>query len=213
MANHVHWFFVPHYDDTDPYFKNLKNNFAPPSNSPLFAMIKLIINGGGGTVDSFDGIDTNSHQVYIFGHSNGKELGSKKVKYESGKLFHLLEDHRLPKQQKTFKLFGCTTGVLIEGFDKTLAQQFQELAHSSDRFPNAVVYGYTGYVVLGKANEHRKVYTSFKVEGKKLIPTSEPDRASQRRVVFPQGPTTPVHLTTQYELEKGDGWQMVVEKA
>jgi len=213
MATHVHWFFVPHYDGSDTYFTNLKDNFAPPTGTSLFSMIKLIINGGGGTVDSFDGIDTGSDQVYIFGHSNGRELGSKKVKYESGKLLHLLEEHRLPKQQKVFKLFGCTTGVIIKGFDKSLAQQFQELAHSSGRFPNAVVYGYTGYVVLGKADGHRKVYTSLRIEGKKLVPTSEAYRASERRVVFPQGPSTPVHLTTQYELEKGDGWEMVVEKS
>ena len=44
MANHVHWFFVPHYDGSDTYFTKLKDNFAPPTGTSLFSMIKPIIN-------------------------------------------------------------------------------------------------------------------------------------------------------------------------
>ena len=141
MSNHVHWFFVPHYDDTDSYFTNLKNNFAPASTSAQFANVKLLIEGGGGTVTSFSGINANDDQVYVFGHSNGVELGSKKVKFQSVKLLNMLASNGLPSTQKTFKLFACSTGAVVKGYDKCLAEQFQELAHSTGKFPNAIVYG------------------------------------------------------------------------
>ena len=209
MANHIHWFFVPHYDDTDVYFSHLKNSYVPPATSPLFAKVKLIIHGGGGTAASFSGIDPNDDQVYVYGHSNGVELGSKKVKYQSVKLMNLLSENGLPSTQKVIKLFGCNTATLVPGYDKSLAEQFQELAHSTKKFPGAVVYGYTGFVTLKQTEGHKTVYTGLQYNGEHMEPTSDPLRAKDRRLAFPQ--TTTVHQATRYELEKGKGWQMVHE--
>ena len=37
---------------------------------------------------------------------------------------------------------------------------FRELAHSTQKFPSAIVYGFTGFVTLKQTEGHKTVYTS-----------------------------------------------------
>jgi hypothetical protein len=214
MAKHRHWFFVPAFDDKDPSFAMLKNPTYLPQKKEdaMWDKLRLIINAGEGNCESFDGIESDD-RVYIYGHSNGTQLGSKGIKYEATKILNLLETFGL-KPDKTsttprvFKLFGCTTGTVIGDSEETFAKRFFDLAKV--RYGKVVVYGYVGFLRLGKSASNNKVFEAmYKVDGKWMLNMQTGSKARDMRVGYSTEDQSLEHQNTAWVLNQGEGWAMV----
>ncbi len=213
MAKHRHWFFVPAFDANDLAFQMLKNDEYLPQNKTdvNWDKLRLIINGGEGNCDSFEGIGDDD-RIYIYGHSNGTALGSKAIKYETVKILNLLETYGLtPGKARVFKLFGCTTGAELHENEDTFAKKFFQIAKV--RHPGCTVYGYVGFLRLGKIGAHSQVYTNMTKDEKnrwRLMPGTN-KQAKEMRVAFSDSDNTLEQNNTRWVLEQGEGWAMVTQ--